>query len=651
MQFEEILNYFTVVKRGNGTAQCRSPLRKDSKPSLSLTKGADGRTLVHDFGDPRDGKTVLSEIAAAVGLKESDFFSDEYKTRYNDRSGGSTWRQDAEKRADAGYKTETSYDYYNIETGEYALTKVRYQSESGDKDFRIGTVKDGRFRVSSQRNPVDRKTAVYGNVNRIKAAAETGEYVFITEGEKDTDTLSEYGYIAYTAGSSSDQKKYATTLANLAKGANIVILADNDKPGKDAAAAVLKECQKTAKTVKVIIPDKEREKADITDYFTELHKTREEFDSLVASADDSAAVSSNSGILASLTVLSAVEKKAAEWLIPGYIPKGQITLIAGDGGSGKGFLWCDIAAAVSTGRASVLDKVNPFTSDEVRPAQKVLYFSSEDSTQVVIKQRLEDAGANMDNIITVGIDSPDFPSIRFASPELKTIIETTRPALVIFDPLQSFLADGTMMNQRHSMRTNLNPLVEYGERFGCTFIIIMHTNKLSGVWGRKRLADSADVWDIARSVFLVGYTGEEKDRYISHEKSNYGEQLDTVLYRITDGAIEYLCTSDKKDRDFILAAPGSGGVSDQRREAADYILAYLRDEPEGKAPAKDIDDACKACGYTQGAVRYAKSSLKEAGKIRISNKGFGGKWSIELVKAPVQKQTEKTAPDDSTPFT
>ena len=41
-------------------------------------------------------------------------------------------------------------------------------------------------------------------------------------------------------------------------------------------------------------------------------------------------------IISALTPISAVKEREAEWLIPGYIPKNQITIIAGDGGVGPG---------------------------------------------------------------------------------------------------------------------------------------------------------------------------------------------------------------------------------------------------------------------------------------------------------------------------
>lgn len=39
------------------------------------------------------------------------------------------------------------------------------------------------------------------------------------------------------------------------------------------------------------------------------------------------------------------------------------------------------------------------------------------------------------------------------------------------------------------------------------------------MWGRKRIADSSDIWDIARSVLIAGEAGNNL-RYLSQEKCN-----------------------------------------------------------------------------------------------------------------------------------
>ncbi len=39
---------------------------------------------------------------------------------------------------------------------------------------------------------------------------------------------------------------------------------------------------------------------------------------------------------------------------------------------------------------------------------------------------------------------------------------------------------------------------------GCAVLIVMHSNKKQGVSDRTRLADSSDIWDMARSVLMMG---------------------------------------------------------------------------------------------------------------------------------------------------
>lgn len=54
-----------------------------------------------------------------------------------------------------------------------------------------------------------------------------------------------------------------------------------------------------------------------------------------------------------LVSLNDIEEKEASWLVPQRMPKGQIIILAGDGGSGKTSCWCSLAAAISTGAFEV----------------------------------------------------------------------------------------------------------------------------------------------------------------------------------------------------------------------------------------------------------------------------------------------------------
>lgn len=313
--------------------------------------------------------------------------------------------------------------------------------------------------------------------------------------------------------------------------------------------------------------------------------------------------------------MDKVEEKEPEWLISDYMPKNQITILAGDGGAGKTTIWCAIAAAISSGKPSFLDQGNPFDRDP----DKVLFFSSEDSAEYTLKGRLRHAGAKLENVAYLDLKNPRFPEIKFDAPQLEDIIKNYRPALVIFDPIQGFIPPEIQMGQRNAMRACLSPLVALGEKYGATFLIIVHTNKKQGMYGRNRIADSADIWDLARSVLIAGETGDNM-RYVSQEKSNYGPLSQTVLFRLDSGKIEIEGHTDKRDRDFVIASQAATRQTPARDTAKEFILDYLKD---GKKGAADLDEAMVAMGISAGTLKRAKADLRKTGKIVCFNRGYG----------------------------
>lgn len=130
-----------------------------------------------------------------------------------------------------------------------------------------------------------------------------------------------------------------------------------------------------------------------------------------------------------LISLDEVEEKEAAWLVPGYLPKGQICIMCGDGGAGKTTTWCALASAISTGGKVFFDQ----TPDEFAntKSQKVLFFSSEDSIEYVLRAKLRKSGANLKNIFSVSLKNPQFADVKFNSPLLKDIIAEVKPALAV----------------------------------------------------------------------------------------------------------------------------------------------------------------------------------------------------------------------------
>lgn len=334
----------------------------------------------------------------------------------------------------------------------------------------------------------------------------------------------------------------------------------------------------------------------------------------------------------SLDMLSIndVEEKTPEWLISGYIPRHQITVMAGDGGAGKTTAWCDIAGSVSSGRPCFLERAIP-EDFAVREPGKVLFFSSEDSPEYTLKSRLIKAGANLKNIFTISLKDERFAEIKFNSDLLEQLIAYHKSDLVIFDPIQSFIPPDIQMGQRNAMRSCLNPLIGLGEKYGTTFLVIVHANKQSGVYGRKRIADSADIWDIARSVMMIGNTAEQGIRYISHEKSNYGMTSDSVLFSINDGKIETKGYTTKKDREFVSESVYNVKQAPAKEAAKEFIIESLQ---EGQKEASELNELAQILGISKSAMREAKAELKKEQIIKMKSAGFGAekKWYISLVE-------------------
>jgi len=340
-----------------------------------------------------------------------------------------------------------------------------------------------------------------------------------------------------------------------------------------------------------------------------------------------------------LKVLSSVEEESIEWLLPRYVPSAQITVICGDGGTGKTAIWCDVVASVTTGKKCIFDEgmssIDTFGEEYLeRSPQNAMFFSSEDSVPKVLIHRLKAAGADLNKVVFLDLTDKNFDRIKFDSAELEELIEEYKPAIVIFDPLQSFIPPNIQMGSRNAMRQCLSPLIGLGEKYGTTFIIIMHTNKKSGVSGRQRLADSADIWDISRSVLIAGMTAEKGIRYLSHEKTNYGTLAQTILYTIDDGGcVKYKGHSEKRDRDYMHDYMSEDRSAPATEEAIECILDYLKDGTS--KPVKDVDSIAQAAGITKSALKKAKARLKEEGKIELINEGYGegGKvYSYRLIK-------------------
>ena len=103
--------------------------------------------------------------------------------------------------------------------------------------------------------------------------ARPDETVFVVEGEKDVDRLHAVGLLATT--NSGGAGKWTTSHSESLRGREVVILPDNDEPGRDHAAKVAASLEGVAATVRVVeLPDLS-EKGDVSDWLDAGHTVEE----------------------------------------------------------------------------------------------------------------------------------------------------------------------------------------------------------------------------------------------------------------------------------------------------------------------------------------------------------------------------------------
>lgn len=589
MQLGEMLGHFRVSRQINANSyQVHCPgsghAHGDKNASLTITDAGD-RILMHCHAG-----CEVEEIVEAVGLTMEDLIIK--PSAEEDFKDIPKWQQGL----------EAMYDYFDDE-GQYAYSKLRYKG----KKIRYGYVEKGIYKPGAPN-----KNRFLYNQKELKKAVDEKMPVYIVEGEKDVETMKRLGLTATTAGGTSDWKK---DFARHFTGARVTILPDNDKPGQDLASKIIKDIKDICSCFRAVTVS-DQDHGDVTDYLQEHSK--EDLLNLINAEPWKVKGEDN----VKVKTLQDVEVKKVDWLVEGFLPRNQLITIGGDGGSAKTTTWTAILAALSSGRPTPFEELQA-QHDFIDEPKKVMFFSSEDPVSEVLKPKIAKHGGNMENILFMDLTDERFQELQFGEQLIETLIGQYRPEVVVFDPIQSFIPPEMQMGSRNQMRQCFNPLVGLCNKYEVTILLIAHANKSSGTWGRKRLADSSDLWDISRVVFLNGKLRNGL-YYISQEKNNYAQLAKTLLFDMEGGKLNPKGFTDKHDKDFVQEDQYTTRQAPAKEEAKEFILETLQ-EHEGSLENGELMELAEAIGISKNAMKNAKNELKKEEKITLKTEGKPGK--------------------------
>jgi putative DNA primase/helicase len=437
---EAVLSKLEKVKGsdqdGNYTALC--PFHDDHEPSLSVNfdKG-----VYYCFGCNSSGP--ISRLAQRLGVPVDSGFDTK-----------------------PGTKTIVATYDYTDETGKLLYQVVRYEP----KDFRQRRPDGSGGWLWSLKGV---KPVLYHLPEVIKAVRD-GVMIYIPEGEKDVDNLRSLGLVATCnpMGAGKWQDSYSEAL----RGADLIIIPDNDKPGHDHAAQVAKSCCGIAKRVRTLeLPG--GNKSDVSDWFS-VGGTREQLEKLANEAPEwttKALSDSNKFKLALLADLMAEPEEIVSWLWDRSLPSGGLSLIAAKPKVGKSTLARNLALKVARGE--------PFLDRDTSEGP-VIYLALEEKRSEVAAHFTK-MGAKDESIF---IHTGSAPEEALAA--LEMAIRERKAVLAIVDPLLRMvrLRDG---NDYAEVTRALEPLLMLARESGCHILAVHHMGKSEREGGDSILGSTA----------------------------------------------------------------------------------------------------------------------------------------------------------------
>jgi len=614
-------------KRSKEGWACRCPAHDDRKPSLKVSPGDNGGAVLTCYRG-----CTIEAIVESLKLTMKDIGAPRDagpRKRAQEPVAVKTWPtpEQAVKQGYGWLGEPTIWHPYHAANGDIVGYTLRWQLPNGKKDIRPLSLQPGGGWAMGQ---MAAPRPLYGLLE-IQAAA-AGETVYVCEGEKDADALRTLGVLVTTSagGCKAATKADWSPMAGRA----VAIVPDHDEAGEayaDEVAELATACG--AASVKIV---------RLVDIFpampagggahdwiegrdaVEPEALVSQLEQLVAAAGElrpavaDAPASEERRLV--IRRASEIEPRAVEWLWPGRISLGSLTIVTGMPGLSKSTLTLDIASRITTGHRWPDDTGSA-------PAGGVLLFGTEDDPETVVIPRLIAASANRELVrIVDGVAEGRERGEAWLNPvSIGRDLDLLRSGLddfpecraIVFDPLSQFI--NCEENSNAATREALAPLLSIAQERRLAIIAVMHLNKKSDSLMIQRIAGAGSYGQMARHILAVGWDPEdqsadaERRRAMIVVKNSYGRDNVGQMYRVVTRAgdqpgIEWEAGTVEMHAEKLNPKPP--GVSREYQERRGEAVDVMRDIlAGGERPGIDVEDDMKTAGFRRRQIDHAAATL------------------------------------------
>jgi hypothetical protein len=555
-----------VKKITNGSYMALCPGHYDTKPSLSA-KEVTSKILVKCFAG-----CELTEILKPLELDPKDLFLNNHDVKLEHR------------------EIEAIYHYIDANGKPFEVVRTRpkgfYQRQPDGKGGYIN-------------NLIGLIPSLY-HQDELRQAIDDSTAIYIVEGEKDVDRLRSLGVVATT--NPMGAGKWRDNYSEVLRDADLIIIPDNDKPGREHGNHIAQSCYAIAKRIRIL--ELTGESKDVSDWLDNGCDIQQ-LSQLTGTCP--AYEPSDNGVR--LRCIADVKAEKVNWLWQPYIPKGKLTLEEGDPGIGKSWISLAIATAVTLGKGLP-------GQESVEPAN-VLLASAEDGLGDTIRPRLDAMGADISRIFAIeGALTLDETGLA----RLESYLERVRPSLLIIDPLVAYLGAGVDIHRANETRAVMAQLARLAEKYDSAILAVRHLTKGGMSKAIYRGLGSIDFTAACRSVLLAGCDPDNpQNRGVVHIKSNLAPAGDAIGYELRDGSFYWTEYSD------LTAARILATDSGDRISEFDEAVTFLKGElAEGPILAKGVYRDAEGVGISMRTLERAKT------KLQAKSRKIGDAWFWHL---------------------
>jgi hypothetical protein len=486
MTVQDVLSRLKRVKRagkGGWTACC--PAHEDRNPSLSIREGDGGRVLLRCHAG-----CTYEQITGTLGFGRGELAGD-------CAVPSERWTPRGE-----------------------AVAVYPYLDENGKLLFEVCRTADKQF---PQRRPDPLAASGYAwklnGVRRVPyrlpelLTRPEGAPVYVVEGERDVHALEGVGAVATC--NPGGAGKWRTEYNEHFRGADVVVIADRDQPGRQHAEAVARSLATAAASVRIVEAAEGKDAADhlAAGYGLADFRTPEW-------EPNATAASGPAQTLGFITDAGLSDLPPLEWTIDGVLPAGGQDYLVGMPGTGKTLVALDWACCITTGRAWYGRAVK---------RGPVIYIAGEGARS--LRSRLEVwKGYNNCEGLETGVRwLPRRVSLADAI-EVAEFIATAKaacpePALVVIDTLPR-CTQGVSENDADGIGRALEAVDRIREELGAGVLLLTHPSREGGNLPRGHSSQdgAADaIWSLREN---------DGERVLSCSKLKDGDETLTFSLRL-----------------------------------------------------------------------------------------------------------------------